>query len=62
MYWRIKTLAPRPSRSFLIDSLVWNVPDEGFGHVAYKDDVRWVLAHLFNNTIRVELQGRVRSQ
>lgn len=36
--------------SFLIESLAWNVPDEGFGHSTFTADVRWVLAHLFNET------------
>ena len=46
-----ENISAAPLPSFLIESLVWNVPDEGFGHAAYKDDVRWALAHLFNNTI-----------
>jgi hypothetical protein len=37
--------------SYLIECLVWNVPDKGFGHDAYTDDVRDVLAYLFNNTL-----------
>lgn len=36
--------------SCLIESLVWNVPDEGFGHETYREDVRYVLAYVFNNT------------
>jgi hypothetical protein len=36
--------------SCLIESLVWNVPDEGFGHDTFRADVRHVLAYLFNNT------------
>jgi hypothetical protein len=40
--------------SCLIESLVWNVPNEGFGHDAYTADVRYVLAHLFNNTRKDE--------
>ncbi|MFH0871922.1 MAG: nucleotidyltransferase [bacterium] len=36
--------------SFLIECLLWNVPNEGFGHSTYTSDVRWALAHLFNNT------------
>ena len=36
--------------SFLIESLVWNVPNEGFGHDTYKDDVRYAIAHLWNET------------
>jgi hypothetical protein len=36
--------------SCLIEALVWNVPDEGFDHSTYADDVRYVIAHAFNNT------------
>ena len=43
-----------PVASFLIESLVWNVPNEGFGHEAYTNDVRSALAHTFNNTIQDE--------
>ena len=37
--------------SFLIESLVWNVPDEFFGHDTYQEDIREVLAHTFNGTL-----------
>ena len=37
--------------SFLIESLVWNVPDEGFGYDNYADVIRHVLAHTFNGTM-----------
>jgi hypothetical protein len=37
--------------SFLIESAVWNVPTEGFNHSTYADDVRYVLAHCFNETL-----------
>jgi hypothetical protein len=40
--------------SFLIESLIWNVPNPSFGHENYMDDVRSVLAHTFNNTIKQE--------
>ncbi len=40
--------------SFLIQCLVWNVPDEHFGHEAYREDVRAVLMHTFNNTLSNE--------
>jgi hypothetical protein len=40
--------------SFLIECLVWNVPDEGFGHLTYKEDMRYVIAHLWNNTRTVD--------
>ena len=36
--------------SFLIECLVWNVPNEGLNHDTYTADVRSALAHLFNNT------------
>lgn len=37
--------------SFLIESMVWNVPDTAFGHDNYTADVRAVLAHCFNETL-----------
>jgi hypothetical protein len=40
--------------SCLIEALVWNVPQEGFGHDTYVDDVRYVLAHTCNNTRKDE--------
>lgn len=36
--------------SYLIECLVWNVPNEGFGHDEYRADVRYALAHLCNET------------
>ena len=39
-----------PIPSFLSECLVWNVPNEGFGHSTRTDDVRYMLAHLWNNT------------
>jgi hypothetical protein len=36
--------------SFFLESLVFNVSDEGFNHDTYWDDVRWVLAEICNNT------------
>jgi len=36
--------------SYLIECLVWNVPNEDFGHNNYTGGVRDVLAHLFNKT------------
>jgi len=35
-----------PVPSFMIESLVWNVPDACFGHALYREDVRLTLAHL----------------
>lgn len=39
-----------PISSYLIECLVWNVPNEAFGHSELKADVRWALAHLWNET------------
>ena len=40
--------------SYLIECLAWNAPNEAFNHDSYTADVRYVLAHLFNNTIKLE--------
>ena len=40
----------KPIPSFLIECLVWNAPDEAFGHKGLTEDVRYVLAFAFNNT------------
>lgn len=40
--------------SYLIECLVWNVPDEYFGQTTYKSTVRAALAFLFNNTLSDE--------
>ena len=40
--------------SCLIEHLVWNVPNESFGHETYRADVRSVLAHTFNMTRKDE--------
>lgn len=40
--------------SFLIESLVYNVPNEGFNHETYTADVRYVLATGFNGTQKPE--------
>lgn len=42
--------AAQPIPSFLIESLAWNVPDEGFLHATRYADIQYVLAHLFNET------------
>lgn len=36
--------------SYLIECLVWNVPDASFEHAALKADVRDAIAHLWNET------------
>jgi hypothetical protein len=38
--------------SFLIECLVWNAPNECFRYDTYKEEVRCVLAHLFNQTMQ----------
>ena len=40
--------------SFLIESLVWNVPIPKFGHDTLTDDVRESLIFLYNNTDKIE--------
>jgi hypothetical protein len=35
---------------YLIECLVWNVPNKGFGHATYVADVQYALAHIFNET------------
>ena len=40
--------------SFLIESMVWNVPDNGFNSDNYYDDVKYVVANCFNKTIKDE--------
>ena len=42
--------AAEPIPSYLIECLVWNVPNEGFGHNDYRDDVRYAITHLWNQT------------
>src|SRR5690606_35581339 len=46
--------AAKPIPSFLNECLVWNVPNEGFSHETYKEDVQYVIAHLWNNTRTVQ--------
>lgn len=46
-----KVAAADDIASFLIESLVWNVPDIGFGHDTLTSDVRYALMHTFNNTL-----------
>jgi hypothetical protein len=40
----------QPIPSYLTECLAWNVPNEGFGHKTYTEDVRYAIAHLWNNT------------
>lgn len=37
--------------SFLVESLVYNVPNEGFRNYGYQANVGYVLAHLYNGTL-----------
>jgi hypothetical protein len=46
--------AAKRAPSYLIECLVWNAPNEGFGHDQYAVDVARVLAHTFNETITDE--------
>lgn len=49
MLGETKLVKRRPS--FFLESLAFNVPNELFGSAEYYDDVRAVLAHIFNNTL-----------
>jgi hypothetical protein len=40
--------------SYLIECLIWNVPNEGFGHNYYTDDARYSIAHIYNKTLKPE--------
>lgn len=44
--------AAKPIPSYLIECLAYNAPDDAFGHDEYVANVRSILAHTFNNTIR----------
>ena len=44
-------IRPGNIRGFLIECLVWNVPNEMFQNPTYRADVREALAFLFNNTL-----------
>ena len=46
--------AATPIPSFLMECLVWNVPNDRFGHNTYNADIRSALAYLFNQTMKVE--------
>jgi hypothetical protein len=43
-----------PIPSFLNECLVWNVPDDGFNRSTYTADVRYVIAHLWEQTRTVD--------
>jgi hypothetical protein len=40
----------KPIPSYLLECLVWNVPNDGFQHETLKADVRYAIAHLWNET------------
>jgi hypothetical protein len=40
-----------PVPGYLIECLVWNVPDPGFGHTRLLDDMQYILATAFNATM-----------
>jgi len=42
--------AATPIPSYLIECLIWNVPNEGLTNSTWKADVRAALIHLWNNT------------
>jgi hypothetical protein len=42
--------AAKPIPSYLIECLIWNVPNNGFGHDTLKADVRYAIAHLWTET------------
>lgn len=37
--------------SYLIECLVWDVPNDGFGHYDYSSDVRYTIGYLYNETL-----------
>lgn len=43
--------------SFLNECLVWNVPNEGFSHDTYTANVRYTIAHLWNDTRSIDTCG-----
>jgi len=49
-----KIVAAGPIPSFLCECLVWNAPNDAFGHDTYRADVWAVLAHMFNNTMKFD--------
>jgi hypothetical protein len=46
--------AAKSMPSYLIECLAWNTPNEAFNNLTHLSNVRWVLAHLFNETRTVE--------
>jgi hypothetical protein len=46
--------AAEPIPSYLLECLCWNVPNEGFLHGSFTADVRYALAHLWNETRTID--------
>jgi hypothetical protein len=46
--------AAAPIPSYLVECLVWNVPDAAFTSESYTDNLRAILLHLYQNTQRDE--------
>jgi hypothetical protein len=40
----------KPIDGFLVECLIWNVPNHQFGHTTWDADVRAALIHLWSNT------------
>lgn len=49
--------AAGPIPSYLVECLVWNVPDEKFGHDNYVDDMRSILSHTYNSMLKLDIYG-----
>lgn len=47
-------IATSPIPSYLIECVVYNAPNNRFGHYQYKDDVRSVITYLYNQTLNDE--------
>lgn len=43
----INDLLPKPVPGFLIECLIWNVPNYKFGNQTYEEDLRNCLVYLF---------------
>lgn len=43
--------AATPIPSYLVECLVWNCPNESFGHAEYTQDMEHVLSHTYNLTL-----------
>jgi hypothetical protein len=51
---KAKIASANPIPSYLVECLGYNVPNNTFGHYQYKDDVRSVITHLYNQTLNDE--------